>query len=351
MTADPRRSSVTISEVAALAGVAISTASKALNGRGQLRAETRRRVLAAAEQLAFQPNALARGLLSGRSYMVGLLTSDPVGRFSIPVLTGIEDALGAGKMLVTLCDARGDLIRERHYIRTLLARQVDGLIVTAERTDPRPPVERDLPIPVVYAYSQSQDPDDLSIIPDDRQGAELVTRHLVALGRTRIGHITGPWWYATRERAQGFHAALEEAGLAPAGETLSGEWTEAWGRQATEILLRRVPDLDAVVCGSDQIARGVVEILREHGRRIPGDVAVAGFDNWEAMALGCRPPLTSIDLNLEELGRFAAGQLLAALDGQEPRGMQLLPCSLVVRDSTGPPTPAPPGHARAPGRG
>jgi LacI family transcriptional regulator len=326
----------TITDVAERAGVAVSTASKALNGRGQLRAETRQRVILAAEELGFQPNTFARSLLSDRSYSVGLLTSDRVGRFSVPVLAGVEDALGAGKILVHLCDARGDRIREQHYVRTLLSRRTDGIIVTAERTDPRPPVVVERPVPVVYAYAQSKRPEDVSVIPDDRHGAGLATRHLVESGRTRIGHITGPWWFAIHERAAGFRDVLDEAGFEVAGgEILAGDWSEAWGRQGTEILLRREPRLDAIVCGTDQLARGVVDTLRDHGRRIPDDVALTGFDNWETLVTGCRVPLTSVDLGLEEVGRHAARLLLAAMDGRAEPGVRRLPCQLVVRESTG----------------
>src|SRR5262245_52406269 len=153
-----RPRAATINDVAARAGVSIATASKALNGRGQVRDETRQRVLVAAQELAFQPNALARSLISGQTRTVGLLTSDSVGRFGIPVLLGAEDAFGAGEMAVMLCDARGDAIREQHHLRTLLARRVDGLIVVGESTDARPSISRDLPVPVVYAYAPSDDP-------------------------------------------------------------------------------------------------------------------------------------------------------------------------------------------------
>src|SRR5689334_22980155 len=163
---DRRSRAVTISDVASLAGVSIATVSKALNGRDNVRAETRQRVLEAAQELSFQPNALARGLLSGQTRTVGLLTSDSVGRFGIPVLLGAEDAFGAGEMAVLLCDARGDAIREQHHLRALLSRRVDGLIVVGESTDPRPSVSGDLPLPVVYAYGPSEDPDDVSFVPD-----------------------------------------------------------------------------------------------------------------------------------------------------------------------------------------
>ncbi|MEN3304812.1 MAG: LacI family transcriptional regulator [Micromonosporaceae bacterium] len=345
-----QRRPATIADVATLAEVSVGTASKALNGRGQLRTQTRERVLAAADQLGFHPNALARGLLAGRSFTVGLITTDSFGRFSIPVMLGVEDALGAGQISVFLCDGRGDPIREQHYIRTLLARRVDGIIVTGRRADPRQPIATGLPVPVVYAMTQSADPADCSLAPDDAGGGRLAIEHLLATGRTRIGHITGPERFlAARLRADGARSALADAGLALAGtRVLNGEWSEEWGRQATHILLRAQPEVDAVFCGSDQIARGVADSLRESGHRVPADIALVGFDNWEVMAAACRPPLTTVDMNLTQLGRSAAQRLLAAIDGDPAHGLHTLPCQLVVRESTGAamPGPVPAGAAR-----
>jgi LacI family transcriptional regulator, galactose operon repressor len=336
-----RRMPATITDVAALADVSAGTASKALNGRGQLRAETRARVLAAAEQLGFHPNALARGLLSGRSFTVGLITTDSFGRFTIPIMLGVEDALGAGQISVFLCDGRGDPIREQHYVRTLMARRVDGIIVTGRRADPRPPIGADLPAPVVYAMTQSTSSTDCSVVPDDAEGGRLAIQHLLATGRTRIGHITGPERFlAARLRAEGARTALHEADLELAGPgALHGEWSEEWGRQAAHILLRAQPETDAIFCGSDQIARGVADMLRESGHRVPTDIALVGFDNWDVHATACRPPLTTVDMNLTQLGRYAAEQLLAAIGGEPSHGLHTLPCQLVVRASTGAPTP------------
>ncbi len=329
--------SPTITDVAALAGVSIGTVSKALNGRGQLRPETRDRVVAAAEQLRFQPNPLARGLLTGRTYTVGLITADSFGRFTIPVMLGAEDALGQGQMSVLLCDGRGDPIREQHYVRTLLSRKVDGIIVTGRRTDPRPPIAPDLPVPVVYVMTQAEDSDSLCLIPDDQQGGELAVRHLITGGRSRIAHITGPdRFLSARQRAAGAQKAISEAGLQMAtGQVMFGEWTEAWGRQAAHAVLRADPATDAIFCGSDQIARGVADALRESGRRIPDDIALVGYDNWDVFATTSRPPLTTVDMGLEELGRVAARRLLAAIESNPPHGLELLPCHLVIRESSG----------------
>ena len=332
-----KRSAPTVADVAARAGVSPGTVSKALNGRGQLKPETRRRVVAAAEELGFRANMLARNLLEGRTYTVGVLTTDSFGRFTIPVMLGAEDALGAGQISVLLCDGRGDRIREQHYVRTLLGRRVDGIIVTGRTTDPRPSLGRDLPIPVVYARARSDDPDDLSLLHDDQQGARLAIEHLVATGRRRIAHITGPERHlATRDRVQGAFDALAAGGEPMVlGQPLMGEWSERWGREAATILMRSGEEFNGIFCGSDQIARGVADALREAGRRVPEEVGIVGVDNWEVMVEGSRPPLTTIDLNLTELGHTAATMLLRAIEGHPlERGVQLLPCRLVTRRST-----------------
>jgi LacI family transcriptional regulator len=335
---DGQSDSVTIREVASLAGVSVGTASKALNGRGKLRPETRQLVLDAARRLNFQPNHLARSLVRGRTFTVGLLTSDSFGRFVIPVMQGIEDALGAGKIAVYLCDARGDAIREQYYLSSLLTRRVDGIVVSGRRVDPREPIGGGtLPVPVVYAFSQSTDPNDLSVVPDDRHGGQLAVRHLIDAGRRKIAHITGPTRFeAVRLRHEGARLAAEEAGLELAADrVIAGTWSEEWGREAAALLLQRHSDVDAVFCGSDQIARGAADAFRELGVRVPDDVALVGYDNWEVLAASTRPPLTTVDPCLEEVGRTAARLLLSRIEGVQERGIKRMPCQLVVRGSSG----------------
>src|SRR4051794_1855392 len=181
-----RSASPTLSEVARLAHVSIGTASKALNGRGQLRAETRKRVQEAAAVLGFRPNPAARGLVQGRTFTVGLITDDGFGRFSIPVLLGAEDALGAGQMALFFCDSRDDPIRQRHYVSMLVARRVDGLIVTGRATDVRPALEVPPSIPVVYAVIRSANEADTCVTYDDEAGGRVAVEHLIAMGRRRI---------------------------------------------------------------------------------------------------------------------------------------------------------------------
>jgi LacI family transcriptional regulator len=334
----PRVLPPTIRDVARAAGVSVGTASKALNDRGRLRPETRERVRAEAERLEFRPNDLIKSLLRGRTFTVGLITTDYFGRFNMPVIAGIEDALGSAEILVFLCNVRDDAERERKVISALLAKKVDGIIVMGRSVDPRPPIHvGQSGLPVVYAFSRVPDPAALCLLPDDAQGARLATEHLIRLGRRQLAHITGP---ADREavtsRQEGMRAVLQRHGIGlPSSRVLHGAWTEGWGYDAVGRLLQQEAGIDAIFCGSDIIARGVLDGLRERGRAIPDNVAVIGFDNWEIIATQTRPPLTTVDMNLHDLGCVAAERLLAMVEGAQDSGIVRLPCSLVVRDSCG----------------
>jgi len=331
-----RSQAVTLADVARRAGVSVATASKALNARAQVAAATRQRVLLAASELSFHPHPLAHGLTSDRGRTIGLLTDDLDGRFCIPILLGAEKALGNEPASVLLCDARGDAGRRRHYVDTLLARRIDGFIVLGDRNDVRTSLTREIPVPVVYVYGESDDPHDVSLLADDAGGARLAAEHLIALGRRRIAHVTGPHGHrAARDRVTGLSAALDEHGLALAGgEPRYGEWSQRWGRHAAEVLFAAEPGIDAVFCGNDQIGTGVAQTLCDLGRRVPHDVAVIGYENWPELAADCRPPLTTVDLNLEHLGATAVMHLFAALDKRPSHGVLRQPCRLIVREST-----------------
>ncbi|MEV7631829.1 LacI family DNA-binding transcriptional regulator [Microbacterium sp. NPDC089318] len=326
----------TLNDVARRAKVSVATASKALNGRTDVAASTRERVLAAAEEVGFTPNAIARGLTAGRTSTVGLLTSDLEGRFVLPILMGAEDAFGAGRIDVFLCDARGDSVREQHHLRALLSRRVDGIIVVGDRTDARRSLGRDIPVPVVYAYAPSDDPRDLSLTPDNVEGGRLAIRHLLACGRRRIAHIGGDSSYAaTRDRLTGAEQELSAHGLTFVTAPMLGEWSEHWGRAAARMLLEREPGVDAIFCGSDQIARGVLDAARDLGRDVPADIAVIGYDNWKILADNANPRLTTVGADLEALGRVAAQHVFHALDSSSiESGITHTAVQLVVRDST-----------------
>ncbi len=332
------RTPPTIHDVARVAGVSISTVSKALNGQGKLRDATREKVQQVANQLGFRPNDLAQSLLRGRTFTVGLLTTDSYGRFSLPILTGIEDALGVARVSVFLCSANDDPAREQQHINSLLAKKVDGIIVTSRRIDPRAPIDiGNTGIPVIYALAQVTDPHTLSLLPDEAQGVYLAIEHLISLGRRHFAHISGPRRFqSVRIRETAMRTVLTEHGFSlPDTHILCGTWYERWGYDAANLLLDSDPQIDAIFCGNDLIARGVVDRLRERGVRVPDDIAIVGFDNWDIIAEGTRPPLTTVDQNLRELGHVAATKLLAAIDGAQEVGVLHQPCRLIVRQSCG----------------
>lgn len=327
---------MTLSDVADRAGVSLATASKALNNRDQVRAETRQKVLRAAAELSFTPNPFAQALNSARTGTIGMLTNNLDSRFVLPIVMGAEDAFGAGRTSVILCDARGDTIREQHHLNMLLAKRVDGIAVLGPTTNPRPPIAQECPVPIVYAYEPSSDPRDASFTPNNLDSGRMAADHLMSRGRRRIALVNGdPSFAAAQERAQGAREALAAHGLElVGGDGLFGEWSENWGRQCTEILLRSGQPLDAIIAGNDLVARGVLDQLRESGRHVPSDVAVVGFDNWDVMARYSRPPLSSVDMNLGELGRTVAEELSNAIAGSLQPGVRLLPVRMVPREST-----------------
>lgn len=307
--------------------------SKALNDNGRMSGETRARVKRIAAEIGFRPNALARGLLSNRSFTVGLLTNDTYGRFTLPVMAGISEALLDHGVSVFLCAIEDDPALAKIHVDAMLDKQVDGIIATGKRVDKSLPVDlAGLPVPVVYAFTQGT-PDSVTLTSDDGHGATLATEWLKEIGRKRLIHITGPMDFASVvERADAFRAAAGND--AP---VLHGVWSESWGHEAVERIWRQDGQKpDGIFCGNDQIARGVVDALRERGVKVPGDVSVIGFDNWDIVAAQTRPPLTSVDMNLRQLGREAGLMVLALAEGKtvEP-GLRKLPCKLVVRQSCG----------------
>ncbi|ANT51358.1 LacI family DNA-binding transcriptional regulator [Mesorhizobium amorphae] len=338
----PAKTPVTLREVAASAGVSVATASKALNGQGRMTAETRERIRETAQRLGFRPNSLAQSLLRRRSFTVGLLTNDTYGRFSLPLMSGVSDALVDAGVSVFLCNVEDDMRLAQLHVEAMLDKRVDGIIATGKRIDRHLPVDlANLRIPVIYAFTQP-DPDAVGFESDDAGGARLAVEHFCRLGRKRIAHVTGPASFAVvHERARAYREVLAEHGL-PVAEPLLGAWSEAWGHEAVGKLFDRragrAEAPDAVFCGNDQIARGVIDALRERGIGVPDDVGVIGFDNWEIVAEATRPPLTSVDMNLSALGREAGLALLSLVGGQAAApGIRKLPCRLVVRQSCGRP--------------
>lgn len=328
------RQSVTLSDVAAVAGVSVSTASRALSGTGRVSAETRERIEGAARRLDFRPNALAQSLALGRSRTVAILTDRATNTFSMPVVIGAAGYLGAQEQAVLLCDARLNRRDMAEHIGELRARRIDGVVVVGDGLkDLTRSVTAEFTVPVSYAFTLSDDAEDAVFVPDSVGVGRIAAEHLLGLGRGRIAHVTAAADdLAARLRADGLLRTLADAGMSPAGEILHGTWSESWGREAAQRIVAEDWDIDAVFCGNDHIARGLESVLLAAGRRVPDDVALVGVDNWEGLIVDqATRHLTTVDLGLGAMGEAAAAHVLAGADSP---GVHHQPPTLIVGDTS-----------------
>ena len=189
---DGGRKKTTLADVADAAGVSLATASKALNNQPRVSARTRAKVFEAARRLDYTPNAFAQSLATGKTNSIGVITSDLVGRWSTPILIGAEDELGGESNTVLLSNARGDAQLERASLDFLVSRNVDGILLAGQETNPRDPLRSPAHVPMVYAYAPSEDPQDCSVTCDNVQAGRLAVEHLLSCGKDRIAIIARP---------------------------------------------------------------------------------------------------------------------------------------------------------------
>jgi len=329
----------TLSEVAKLAGVSLTTASKAINGRARISETTRRRVLRAAGQLSYAPNLAAKSLASGRGSIIGVLLPDElVHRIAMPVVIGAQAELEQRNFSAIIADLTGRAARLGDLGLMLRQRGVDGLLVIGDRQGKTPSISRATGIPCVYVHGATTDHRDLVHVSDDFAGAGAIVEHLTSTGRRRIAHITGPEHaQAVQERVRGLTHALGVHDLRVTGTIRYGAWSQRQARQAALELLAEVPDVDAIACGSDQIAAAVLETVSTAGRKVPCDVAITGWDNWIIFAQETEPQLTSVDMQLRNVGAAAVRDLFSIIAGVHlGGGIRIHEPTLVVRGSTEP---------------
>lgn len=339
-----KRRSPTSEDVARLAGVSRTTVSLVLNGvRGaRIRPETRQRVLEAAARLNYRPHAGARHLVRGRAEAVAFVmrqTPDQVfaDAFLPEVLRGLSGALQAAGLHLLIFPLSPDQDPEESA-RLLQERRVDGMILSGPRFEDRDWLERlgqETPVVLMGHLEGSPLP---SVDVDNMQAAAMATRHLLGRGHRRIGMITNaPLSYtASYERWLGYRQALEEAGV-PYDEALVafGAFTPASGAAAMEQLLRLPDPPTAVFVASDVVAFGALQTIRRHGLRVPHDLALVGFDDVPLSAY-VDPPLTTVHLPAEELGREAGRLLLRWMEEGRPARTRIrLATGLIIRQSCG----------------
>ena len=337
----------TLEEVAARAGVGRGTVSRVINGSPRVSEATRAAVEAAVAELGYVPNTAARALAANRTDAIALVVPEPETRFFAEpyfsdMLRGVGAELSETEMQLLLIFAGSDRERRR-LAQYLAAHRVDGvLLVSVHANDPLPDMLAQLEIPAVISGRRSAEETLPSVDSDNFGGGALAVRHLIAQGRHTIAHLAGRLdVYGAQRRIDGYRDALSKAGR-EVDETLivPGDFTEDGGRRAMAQLLAQHPSVDGVFAGSDVMAAGARQALREAGRRIPDDVALVGFDD-SAIARHMDPPLTSVRQPIEEMGRAMIDLLLAEIADRRPfasRGLELrqlvLPTELVARDSS-----------------
>lgn len=323
--------------VAELAGVSVATASRVMSGSSHpVSQETRLRVRRAADQLAFEPNRLARALATSRSQTVGVIVHDIADPYFGEIVKGLEDGLAPRDYRMFVTSSERDPAKELAYIRALQAHQVDAIVFAASSiTDP----EYATALQAIATRFASRGgtmialSDQVLDMPrvrfDNRAAVTDMVRYLARLGHRDIGYIGGPGdLEVSRVRLAAFTAAIAELGLR--GHAVEGGFTITGGETGMHALLARA-SVTAVLGASDLMAIGATRALLATGRRVPDDVSVAGFGDIPWAAYG-PVPLTTMRIPTHEMGRAGAALLLAALDGARPPDI-VLGGEIVDRDS------------------
>ncbi|HET7450414.1 MAG TPA: LacI family DNA-binding transcriptional regulator [Gaiellaceae bacterium] len=325
----------TMRDVAERAGVSLQTVSNYVNGRFNLMsAETRSRVGGELERLGYRPNAAARSLRAKRSMTLGFLVLDEGARFLADPMTdliiaGIGDVARDHAYSLLIQAARPDPEDIESLFAPLLEERVDGafLFLSGPPSIRRKTIRRMASLGFVFVVFEQAPPrvPVVSVTADNRGGARALTRHLIAAGHRRIAFIsTRAPWPMVEERLRGYHDALSEAGIArdPSLELSEGVWAPSDGSGMAAQLLDLKSPPTAIMCGNDLLALGAVRAARVRKLRVPNDVAVTGFNDFE-FAQFADPPLTTVGVPGYELGKLGAEALIAQL----VRGDESVPVS------------------------
>lgn len=330
-------SAPTLVDVARLAGVSRATASRAINGGSHVSAEVRRRVDEAVRELGYRPNAAARSLVTRRTDSIAVvipesdqrLFTDP---FFATILHGVTAELASTNLqIVLLIGHRGDGSRFLDYLRH---GHTDGAIVVSHHHGDGVAstlAEIDMPS-VLVGRPWSADNPVTYVDVDNHAGGVLAAERLIARGARRIGALAGPTdMGAAVDRLAGWRTTMEAAGL-PTDAVVQTDWTAEASARAMAQMLAEHPDIDALFVASDLMASAALPVLARHGRRVPDDVAVVGFDDME-LATRTTPPLTTVVNPAGEMARRSVAMLLEQLAGTGGSESVLLPTRLVVRES------------------
>ena len=327
---------VTIRDVADEADVSATTVSRVFNHDHLVNRETREQVLQVAQRMGYSPNATARSLSNGRTHSIGVVLPAPHGEFFSELIRGLDDAAQDSDHFLLIASSHYDPEEGASALESMAGR-VDGLVVMMPRVRSGPlPQAVDLDLPVVFVNSDLEESRFDLYDMENRAGAAHVVRHMIERGRSQIAAITGPpGSYDVEKRLDGYHQALQAHGLSE-GPIVEGDFTQKSGYEAGQNIAEWSSRPDAVFACNDYMAIGAMLAFQEAGIDVPGEIAVAGFDDITS-ARYANPPLTTVRVPVYEMGRRAGERLLdrvrsdTSLDPEQFR----MSHELKVRASTG----------------
>lgn len=336
----------TINDVARLADVSKKTVSRVINNSPFVKAETRKTILDVMKDIGYAPDPQARGLAFRRSFLIGMVYDNPNPQYVVNMQQGLLDGMrGSGfELLVHPCDRKSPTLLED--VRGFVERQkLFGVVLTPSVSEDERVVDvlRDIGCEYVRVASVLLDDATHMIVSNDHLGGVAAARHLADLGHTRVAFISGPASFrSSHERRRGFEAGLAERGLKLASRYVaSGAYTFASGVECGRKLLALKNRPTAVFAGNDEMAAGVLQAARMADLKVPRDVSVVGFDDFQ-IAASVWPRLTTIHSPTREIGRTASLKLIGRLT--EEREAERDPAetspSLIERESSGPPPAA-----------
>jgi LacI family transcriptional regulator len=330
----------TLQQVADAAGVHRSTASRALNPETArlISPDVVARIAETAARLGYRRDLLAASLRNSRTRLVGMLVPDLANPVFAPILAGVEATMAERGYAVLVAHASGDAVA-LELVEGLVARRAEGLILaTARERDPVLARCRALGLPTVLVNRADPDQRFSAVTPDDCEGIRLAVRHLIGIGHRSIAHLAGPQDVSTgRLRAEGFRAAMEEAGLIPGPVISASAYSREAGQDAAERLAAERGGVTAIVAANDLLALGALRALAARGLRCPEDVSVTGHNDMPLVDM-VQPPLTTVRISHDRIGREGARLLLERIARPDapPAQIRTSP-ELIVRASTASP--------------
>lgn len=327
----------TIKDVAREAKVSVASVSRVLNGTGGVTAKTQKIVREVAARLHYVPDNAARSLITGRTHTIGALLPDLYGEFFSELIRGIDLAARARGLHLLVSSSHDGVADAAAAVRAMRGR-VDGMVILSEYVDAAFLAEN-LPenLPAVLLESPIKSTRYPVLNIDSRAGAVAMVKHLIETGRQRVAFIAGPKTnFDAQQRDKGYRAAMAKHAPGVPLTIVAGDFTEESGYRAGRELLAQKKPPDAVFAANDMMAVGCLYAFREAGIDVPGDIALAGFDDI-LIARYVNPPLSTVQVRIADLGRLALERLAALLDPADktPASVQTLGCDIVIRESCG----------------